>query len=204
MPTPRRATATRPRKPSTSTRAVALLRGINVGGNNLVRMSDLVACLEAEGFSQVETYIASGNVLFSTPEKDVGKLTLEIEGALKARLKLPLSVVLRTEKAMRQTVQRAPEGFGKDPARYLYDAVFLKESLTAKAALKELPIKDGVDAVAAGPGVLYFSRLRDKATQSKLSRVASLTIYKQMTIRNWNTTTKLLALMEREKLGKTR
>lgn len=50
------------------TRYIALLRGINVGGNNIIRMSDLKASFEELGFSDVVTYIQSGNVLFNTGE----------------------------------------------------------------------------------------------------------------------------------------
>jgi uncharacterized protein (DUF1697 family) len=56
--------------------------------------------------------------------------------------------------------------------------------------------REGVDKVSAGPGVLYFSRLIRKAAQSRLNRIVSMPIYQSMTIRNWNTTTKLLELME--------
>ena len=49
---------------------VALLRGINVGGNNLIKMADLKACFEAQGFGNVATYIQSGNVLFTSDDTD--------------------------------------------------------------------------------------------------------------------------------------
>jgi uncharacterized protein (DUF1697 family) len=52
-----------------------------------------------------------------------------------------------------------------------------------------------VDRIWAGSNVVYFSRLTSRATQSRLSRVVSLPIYKDMTIRNWNTTTKLVELL---------
>ena len=61
---------------------VALLRGINVGGNNIIRMTALKACFETLGFQDVSTYIQSGNVLFSTAESDTVKLTAKIETAL--------------------------------------------------------------------------------------------------------------------------
>ena len=49
---------------------VALLRGINVGGNNLIRMPALKACFDAGGFEDVSTYIQSGNVLFRSGGRD--------------------------------------------------------------------------------------------------------------------------------------
>jgi uncharacterized protein (DUF1697 family) len=63
------------------------------------------------------------------------------------------------------------------------------------AAIKDVSTKAGVDRIWAGTGVLYMSRLDSRATQSRLNRIASLTIYKHMTIRNWNTTTKLYELL---------
>ena len=58
-------------------------------------------------------------------------------------------------------------------------------------------MKEGVDQAFAGTAVLYFSILISKATQSHISRIAGLPVYQSMTIRNWNTTTKLLAMMEK-------
>jgi uncharacterized protein (DUF1697 family) len=97
---------------------------------------------------------------------------------------------------MRSIIDRAPKGFGTEPAKYRYDVVFLKPPLTAKSAIKDISTKEGVDRIWAGTGVLYMSRLDSRATQSRLNRVASLPLYKHMTIRNWNTTTKLVALLD--------
>jgi uncharacterized protein (DUF1697 family) len=97
---------------------------------------------------------------------------------------------------MRAVVDRRPKGFGAEPARYRYDVVFLKEPLTAKVAMKSLQLKPGVDEAHAGTGVLYLSRLDSRATQSRLNKIASSPIYPSVTIRNWNTTTKLLSLMD--------
>jgi uncharacterized protein (DUF1697 family) len=174
---------------------VALLRGINVGGNNLIKMSALKACFEDHGFANVATYIQSGNVLFETPESGRAKLTQRIEATLAATFDYQASVVLRSRRQLRAIIERAPAGFGGDPDAYRYDVIFLKEPLTAAKAMPSIRTKPGVDEAHAGAGVVYFSRLISKASQSQLSRLASLAIYKHMTIRNWNTTTKLLSLM---------
>ncbi len=176
-------------------RYVALLRGINVGGKNLIKMSDLRACLEADGFLDVATYIQSGNVLFSA-DGDAAILARRLEALLSKRFSYASSLVLRSSAQLRATVARAPEGFGTQPATFHYDALFLKEPLTAKVALKTVPIREGVDQAHAGPGVIYFSRLIREAARSQLSRVASMPIYRSMTIRNWNTTTKLARMIE--------
>jgi len=62
--------------------------------------------------------------------------------------------------------------------------------------MKNVRVREGVDSAFAGRNVLYFSRLTSRASQSYLTKIISVPMYQSMTIRNWNTTTKLLALME--------
>jgi uncharacterized protein (DUF1697 family) len=174
---------------------VALLRGINVGGNNMIRMPALKACFEGEGFREVATYIQSGNVLFTAGRASQRTLTDRLEKVLSKTFAYESRVVVRSLEQMKATVEQAPRGFGREPAAYRYDVIFLKEPLTPGEAMKSITAKPGVDAVWAGDGVLYFSRLISKATQSQLGRVVGTPAYKNMTIRNWNTTTKLLGLM---------
>jgi uncharacterized protein (DUF1697 family) len=177
------------------TRYLALLRGINVGGKNLIKMTALKACFEGAGFTDVVTYIQSGNVLFSASEAGAAAMTRRIESMLAATFDYAATVLVRSRKQMQAIVDQAPRGFGLEPAKYRYDVIFLKEPLTASAAMKSVRTRPGVDEALPGVGALYFSRLISRASQSQLSRIMSLPIYKHMTIRNWNTTTKLLALM---------
>ncbi len=174
---------------------VALLRGINVGGKNLIKMSALKDCFEAGGFDEVATYIASGNVLFRATEA-APALTERIEKLLSKTFDYRAAVVVRSHTQMRAIVEGAPKRFGADPATYHSDVIFLKPPLTAKAALKQMPTKEGVDEAHAGRGAIYFARLSSKAAQSRLSRVVSMPIYQSMTIRSWSTTTKLQRLIE--------
>jgi uncharacterized protein (DUF1697 family) len=175
-------------------RYVALLRGINVGGNRLIKMTALKACFEAEGLREVATYIQSGNVVFTATGRAV-EIGARLEAALVTAFDCRTSVMLRTQKEMEAIVARAPKGFGAEPEKYRYDVIFLKPPVTVPAALKDVPTRAGVDQARAGVGVLYFSRLISKASQSQLSRLVALPIYKSVTIRNWRTTTTLLQLM---------
>lgn len=178
-------------------RYVALLRGINVGGKNAVPMLALKASFEDAGFASVTTYIQSGNVVFDAPSSSQAELTQRIEGVIrKAFAHYDASVVLRSRSQMRAVVQKAPKGFGTDPSTYRYDVIFLKAPVAAGSVIRGFPAKEGVDRVWSGTGVLYTSRLISRATQSHISKISSLPIYKQMTIRNWNTTTKLLELLD--------
>jgi uncharacterized protein (DUF1697 family) len=176
---------------------VALLRGINVGGSNLIRMSALKACFEAQGLRDVSTYIQSGNVLFTAGRSNQHVLTSQIEKVLSKTFAYRSRVIVRSFEQMKAIVERAPRGFGGRPSAYRYDVVFLKHPLTADEAMKSMTAKPGVDRIIAGDGVLYCSRRISKAAESHLSRVVGKPVYQNMTIRNWNTTDKLLALMER-------
>ena len=177
-------------------RYVALLRGINVGGKNPIPMAGLKTCFEENGFDDVRTYIQSGNVVFSSSSTNLAELTRKIERMLRTTFAhYDASVVIRSRTQMRAIVDRAPKGFGAQPDLYRYDVIFLKPPLTAKTALTSLSMKEGVDRGWAANGVLYFSRLTSRATSSRLNRIVGMPIYQQMTIRNWNTTTKLAELL---------
>jgi len=176
---------------------LALLRGINVGGKNIIKMADLTAGFEGMNFSDVATYIQSGNVLFRSTAKDKRKLAKKIEKNLSERFNYSSLVVVVPHQELQKIVEAAPKGFGSEPDKYRYDVVFLKEPLTPAEVRKQVSLKEGVDQAHAGKLAFYFSRLTSRAVQSRLNRIASLPSYQYMTIRNWNTTTKLLALMDK-------
>ncbi len=180
----------------TQTQYVAFLRGINVGGNNIIKMADLKACFEQNGFSDVATYIQSGNVLFRAHETDKAKLTAQVEEMLSAQFNYKARLVLITHEQLKQVVEDAPAHFSANADLHRCDVIFLKEPLTPAEAMQDIRVKPGVDVASVGKSVLYFSRLTSQAAQSYLTKIITLPIYQHVTIRNWNTTTKLLALME--------
>lgn len=179
---------------------IALLRGINVGGGNIIPMAALRACVSRAGMADVASYIQSGNLVFEAPRGDAAGLLRRLESAISTAFPpYQARLVLRTGAQLRRIVEEAPGGFGTEPDRFRYDVVYLRPALTAAKALPQVPARAGVDTVAAGPGVLYFSRLVARVTQSQIARLASLPVYQEMTIRNWNTTTRLLAMVEERK-----
>jgi uncharacterized protein (DUF1697 family) len=178
-----------------TTRYVALLRGINVGGRNVIAMRDVRAAFEEHGFGAVATYIQSGNVLFETgaPRASLERV---IEDVLERRFGVPLVVVVRSHAELRAVVDGAPDGFGEEPGTYHSDAIFLKAPLTGRQAIRVLEPREGVDRAWPGKGVLYVARLSARRAQSRLGRITSTPEYQQMTIRSWATTTKLLGLLD--------
>jgi uncharacterized protein (DUF1697 family) len=178
-----------------ATHHIALLRGINVGGRNKVAMADLRAAVEDGGYEEVSTYIQSGNVLLTT-RAAAASLESDLEGLLERRFGIPLVVVTRSHRQLRAVVGGAPPGFGAEPTRYHSDVIFLKQPLTSAQAMRVVELRVGVDQAWPGSGVLYFSRLSERRSQSRMSRIVGTPEYQQMTIRNWNTTTTLLDLMD--------
>lgn len=181
-----------------SHRHVALLRGINVGGNNIIPMADLRACFTDLGFTDVATYIQSGNVVFTSRSTDRKKLTATIEKGLSAAFSYSAKVAVISAAQMAEVIEQAPTGFGTEPDTYRYDVLFVVPSTSAADAFRQVTMKPGVDTGHFGDHALYFRRLIARASSSHLSRLVALPIYRQLTIRNWNTTTRLHALANPE------
>src|SRR5690348_15208602 len=122
---------------------VALLRGINVGGKNPVPMAELRACIESAGFTDVATYIQSGNVVFGAPAGgSAAALTGTLEPLLSQRFGFALTVVVRSRAQMRAVVAAAPDGFGGDLHRC--DVIFLKRPLRPAEAARHIRTREGV------------------------------------------------------------
>jgi uncharacterized protein (DUF1697 family) len=175
---------------------VILLRGINVGGKNKVPMADLKQYLEELGFSQVITYIASGNVILKS-DKHPDEIKAQIEEALPKRFKLDdelVKVIVLSRHQFQAAIDNKPEGFGEQPDQYHSDAIFLMGMDSAQTISIFSP-REGVDQVWPGEGVIYSQRLSSQRTKSRLNRIMTSPAYKSMTIRNWNTTTKLLEIL---------
>lgn len=173
-------------------RYVALLRGINVGGNNKIVMKELAECFRAGGYGDVSTYINSGNVLFSAPERPDPEV---LEQLIADRFNLPIPVLVRSRDEMAEVVAQAPEELDDPEVRP--DVWFLRPGLSPADALAGMPEPHPeVDRLWAGPGVLYTTRVAALATKSRVTKVVGTKLYKEMSLRNWNTTRKLLALLD--------
>lgn len=178
-------------------RYVVLLRGINVGGKNKISMAALKECLQKEGFEQVIPYIQSGNIIVSSNLKkiEIGPL---IERLLIKNFKLDselIKVLVLSHEQLKRVITSKPKGFGEQPERYHSDVIFLMD-LSVDEALIVFNPKEGVDIIWPGEEVIYSQRLSELRTKSRLNKIIGTPVYKSMTIRNWNTTMKLLELME--------
>ncbi len=172
---------------------VALLRGINVGGNNIIKMEALRAEFVRLGFTNVTSYIQSGNVLFETEEKDQTILEKKIEKVLSKAFNYTATVLVRSQKDMVKTVKNFPAIF--EDESWKHNVIFLGESIDSKKILQVLDLKKDIEQIHYHPGVLYWSAKMDTITKSNMIKLSARKEYKAMTVRNLNTTKKILELM---------
>lgn len=174
---------------------VALLRGINVGGNNIIKMLTLKEAFEERGFKNVLTYINSGNVIFESDEEDGEKLTSKIETMLSITFHYKARVIVKSHEQIKHIVANVPKEWKTSIDIRCYVG-FLADSVTEEA-IKEVRIKEGVDSLKVEQGVLYMTTVLSALTKSEFNKLTGKKIYQDMTIRNYNTTQKILALMEK-------
>ena len=175
---------------------VVLIRGVNVGGKNIVPMAGLKSRLAELGFVDVSTYIASGNVLLRS-NKSASEVKSSIEEALPKSFTLDslMKVLVLTQAQLKAIVDAKPKGFGEQPEKYHSDVIFLMD-IDTKEAMAVFSPREGVDKIWPGNTVIYSQRLSALRTKSRLSTIMGTTAYKSMTVRTWKTTVKLLQLME--------
>ena len=166
-------------------------------------MGRLRELLEELGYSDVATYIASGNAILSS-DRSPAQVKRQIEEALPKAFRLDselIAVRVLTRAQLRAVVHHKPKGFGEHPDTYHSDAIFLI-GIDAATAMEVFDPHPEVDRVWPGDGVIYSQRLSAQRTKSRLNKAITTPLYKSMTIRSWSTTTKLLDLMESAGQGK--
>jgi uncharacterized protein (DUF1697 family) len=175
-------------------RRVALLRGVNVGGNKRVAMADLRSLLTGLGYDDVRTYLQSGNAVFSSSSAS-GRLAAEIERALAAELRLECRVIVRTSPQLQAVMAADPllDRLG-NPSRHLVG--FLSDT-PARQAVTYLTDQDfGPAALRIANSHLYLW-CPDGITSSPFARMDFDKILgAAVTLRNWKTVTKLSELAE--------
>lgn len=175
---------------------VALLRGINVGGNNKVAMSELRECFEAQGFTEVSTYINSGNIFFSSNENDEAKLVKVCEKAIEKRFGFPVVVMVISAKRYADALDHAPGWWGSgDRTKTRSDALFVIPPTKATEVLEVLQQKaEAPDKFEAHGQVIFWSLPMVAYNKSVVPKIIGTPIYKRITIRSSTTTKKLATL----------
>jgi len=174
---------------------VALLRGINVGGNNKVEMKKLKTSFEEAGMQNVKTYINSGNVIFRDEKYTQKQLTKMLESAIEKDFNLKIKVLLRTIKDIEKINKNLPTTW-KNDSTMKCDVMFLWEEIDSPDILNQLPKTPATEDLNYLPGTVIWRVDRENLTKSPILKIVGTKIYKQMTIRNCNTIRKLLELMQ--------
>jgi len=175
---------------------VALLRGINVGGKNMIRMGSLKASFESMGFKDVTTYINSGNIFFQTKEGDTRKLERNIERMLSREYQLECKVVVRSFSEIASLVENLPKNCS-DNELWRYNVMYLRHSIDSKDVLDLLEPKKDIEQVVYYPGTLLWSVRVSEVTRTSMFKLSGKKIFQDMTVRNLNTTKKLYELMKK-------
>jgi uncharacterized protein (DUF1697 family) len=179
-----------------TTRFLALLRGINVGGKNIIAKDDLRACFESLGLSNVRTYIQSGNVLFQSETTSVKNLSAKIESGLSRQFHYNAQAVVFTRKQYAAELQAMPKKWGTDESSK-HNALFLIGGLKPAEVVAQLPPPvEEYELVGIGKSAIFWSASKKNLGKTTIMKLARMPIYKQMTVRNHNTTFKLLELLD--------
>jgi uncharacterized protein (DUF1697 family) len=176
------------------TARVAMLRGVNVGGHNKIRMEDLRKLCKSLKFEDAQTYVQSGNVVFASDETDVATLAKCVEDTIEKKFGFRPAVILRTAGEMRAVVKKNP--FAKrefDPAKLA--VLFLNADLSAETRKQLETINVGPEEVKAYAREIY-AYFPDGMGRSKLSPAIDRIIKKTGTGRNWNSVLKLTEMAE--------
>jgi uncharacterized protein (DUF1697 family) len=177
-------------------RFLALLRGINVGGNNVIGKDDLRRCFEDLGYTNVRTYIQSGNILFRSTAGSVKLMTAAVEAALSDRFSYDAKAVVLSHRKYKSAIAVAPDDWGQDDQQK-HNAMFTLDGITPQRILAQLDSpQTEIETVTTGPGVIFWPVSKKhlaRATMMKLGRSAA---YRKVTVRNHNTVFKLLELLE--------
>lgn len=174
---------------------VALLRGINVGGNCKVPMSELRKIFLALGFHNVSTYINSGNVLFATDISDSEVIAHSITITLEKHFGFPIPCIIRSKKQLLKTAQSVPAAWMNDGTQKT-DILFLWNTYDSKKSLELINPTPNVDHLSYVKGAIIWNVGREHFTKTAMKKFIGSPLYKHMTARNVNTVRKLATLLE--------
>lgn len=176
---------------------VALLRGINVGGNNKVVMSELREQIAAEGFGHVRTYINSGNLLFEAEEGTVREdVAQAVEDLLELRYDFPIRLALLTAQDYLAQLDELPDWWHGEVARR--DALFYTRGLDRDHVRERIEAMElGDEAVHFGEHAVFWGKFDEKSFLKTAyhKRLLREDFYRQVTIRSGSTVEKIASML---------
>lgn len=180
------------------TKYLAILRGINVGGKRRLKMSDLKALFESLGFSKVQTYIQSGNVIFETSENNSDQISKEIEKAILERYNYKVPVIIRTASELKKAIAANPYYVPEEKDVKGLHLTFLKAKPGENEIQKAMEANFAPDEFEILGKHIYL-HCQGKYSDSKLSNTFFESKLKiPGTTRNWRTMLKLEKMLEKD------
>ncbi len=173
---------------------IALLRGINVGGNSKIEMGRLKKLFQNLGFTNVSTYINSGNVIFDSdlPQESLSGI---IEKDIQKEFLFRVKTLVITSDTLQKIAAKVPASWQNDGLKQKTDVLFLWQEFDNKESLNLLnPTK--YDNLLYFPGAIVWNLERKNYTKSAMNKFIGTAIYRNMTARNINTVRKLANLVD--------
>jgi uncharacterized protein (DUF1697 family) len=174
-------------------RYIALLRGINVGGNTMIKMADLKSCFEGLGFKNVVSYINSGNLAFDATKATEEKICTKIEKAVEKEFGKAIPVMIREQSSINKVLENNPFHGAYETHKQMH-VLFMKEempkdkSAQLKAASTEQEQFEVIDRE-------IYALLKGGMAESLMGRGLIEKQFKvSVTARNWRTVEKLAEL----------
>lgn len=173
---------------------IALLRGINVGGNNKVSMADLKDCFIKAGFLNVSTYINSGNVIFESNITDVNELIIKCESLIEDKFGFHVVCAIISANHLEYMIDKVPVWWGVGD-EFKHNAIFVINPKKATDIADSVgDVKLEYESVEVRDQIIFWSAPIKTFSRTRYSKIVGTDLYKFITIRNFNTTKKLAEL----------
>ena len=176
---------------------ICMLRGVNVGAHNRVKMNDLKKLCTSLKLRDPQTYVQSGNIVFTTDERDLDKLRQNLEAAIHKKFGFQSDVILRSAKDLREVIAGNPFAKRKDihPGKLLVTFFSADPGEAARKQARAIKTDPEEFFIEGREAYIYFP---NGAGRSKLNwSFIPKTLKVQGTARNWNSVTKMLEIAEK-------
>ena len=175
-------------------RYIALLRGINVSGKNKVPMAELKKCFESLGVMEVKTYLNSGNVIFSSADKNVTALIDQVERMMQRELGLDIPVFIIPQEELADILSHAPDWWGTENKGNYDNLIFILPPATFPDIYYEIGApKEGLEQIQEYQSAVFWSFSRkDYQKTNWWSKTARADIGSKLTIRTANTVRRIV------------
>jgi uncharacterized protein (DUF1697 family) len=173
---------------------ITMLRGVNVGSHNRVKMEELRALCGTLKLRDAQTYVQSGNIIFRTAEGDLVKLNKRLEDAIEKKFKFRSDVISRTTAELKAVVAKNPfaKRRGIDPSRLLVTFLSADPGEEARAQVRAIKADPEELWIDGSEVFIYFhgSMARPKLSWPTIPKMLKVS----GTARNWNSVTKMLEM----------